>query len=122
VTARRPKTPGPKALTAALLLALPLAATACGLGGPIRTGQAPTHDWPSRMECPPSVADVCSTKRLSLYGTINEPNGTVYAISSGDDVFVICRYEGVAGSSCARMSPGGERVIGEAGVYRVVDA
>ncbi len=88
----------------------------------MQTGLPPTLDWPSKIECPQSVDDVCRARHLTLYGTINQPNGTVYAITDGHDVFVICRSEGVAGATCERMPPSGARVIGEAGVYRVDDA
>ena len=104
-----------------MLLALPLALGACSFGDPVQTGLPPTHDWPSKIECPQSVDDVCRARHLTLYGTINQPNGTVYAITDGQDVFVICRSEGVAGATCERMPPSGARVIGEAGVYRVDD-
>ena len=121
-TIRRLKTPSPPALVGALLFALPFALSACGIGGPVQTGLPPTHDWPAKMECPNSVTDVCRSKHLTLYGTVNEPNGTVYAVTNGHDVFVICRSEGLAGATCERMEPAGARVVGEAGVYRVDDA
>lgn len=73
------------------------------------------------MTCPPSLESTCSGKRLTLYATVNEPAGTTYGIASSEnDVFVICRWpEGAAAATCGTVAPTGERVVGEAAVYRV---
>jgi hypothetical protein len=111
------------ALVAAALLVLPLVLAACGNGGPAQVGDAPTRDWPSETPCPPSLASVCGEKRLTLFSTINEPQGTTYGVaSSNEDVFLICRWPtGAPASTCERIPPTGAQVIGEAAVYRVED-
>jgi hypothetical protein len=102
---------------------LPLVLAACGQNGPTRTGEPPTRDWPDDTECPASVESVCAGKRLSLYGTINEPAGTTYGITSTEnELFVICRWpEGAGAATCEQITTGGARVVGEAAVYRVED-
>ncbi len=111
------------ALAAAGLVVLALGLSGCGIGDPAQIGLEPTRDWPSETECPASLATVCGDKQLTIFSTINEPNGTTYGISSSnEDLFVICRWPaGAAAATCERVPPSGAQVIGEAAVYRVED-
>ena len=109
------------ALAAAALAALLLGLAGCGLGDPAQVGLEPTRNWPAETECPPTLAAVCSGKRLAIVSTINEPQGTTYGISSSnEDTFVICRWPADAqAATCEEIPPAGAQVIGEAAVYRV---
>jgi hypothetical protein len=111
----------PIALAAAALAALLLGLSGCGLGDPTQVGLEPTRDWPDETECPPTLAAVCGSKRLTIVSTINEPQGTTYGISSSnEDVFVVCRWPaGAQAATCEEIPPAGARVVGEAAVYRV---
>jgi hypothetical protein len=73
------------------------------------------------MACPLSLDSICAGKRLTLYGTVNEPGGTTYGIaSSEDEVFVVCRWpDPAAPSICEQIAPSGAQVTGEAAIYRV---
>jgi hypothetical protein len=98
---------------------LALGLTACQ-GDVRRIGQPPTLDWPGTMSCPSSLQSVCQDRSLRLRQTINEPQGTVYGVSSDNDVFVMCRWRQPAPQpECETIPPAGVEVNGEAAVYRV---
>lgn len=105
-----------------LLAGLALCLAALGLSGcskgPVQVGLEPTREWAAEIACP---VVACSGRPARLYGTINEPAGTVYGVTGSDgEVFVICRWPAAAVQpACEQVPPGGTSVVGEAAVYLV---
>jgi hypothetical protein len=80
-------------------------------------GSPPTHDWPSELVCPSSLASSCAGKTLALESTANLRRGSVVLSVFSGATGVLCRWPVSDPGSCRVLEPGGATVKGEAAIY-----